>query len=363
MPDSGVVATLPDLDEAELVRRVTAQAATRDPGAAIEDLVRLEGGVSSLTFKAILRGSDGSTQPLVLKVAPPGLPPVRNRDVLRQARVLEVLAEVPGFPVPRVHLAESGNPPWFAMEFQPGDSYEPLLDVSPDPPDPTTVAERMHTITRALAWLHSKGPADLGLGDEPVVTVAEELNRWVRLFATIDEDIAAGHEKLGERLARQVPPDVSPVLVHGDYRLGNALFVGAQLQAIIDWEIWSVGDPRTDLAWVLMHTRPAHVFYEHRSPRDVAAGSLMPTPDELLATYVSARRDAGSTEDEIAQATVNLDWFLALAYYKTASTIAAIAKRERRRPRPTPEAKVLVAAARLGDILAAGHQVLDRAQR
>jgi len=124
-----------------------------------------------------------------------------------------------------------------------------------------------------------------------------------------------------------------------------------------------VGDPRTDLAWVLMHTRPAHVFYEHRSPRDVAAGSLMPTPDELLATYVSARRDAGSTEDEIAQATVNLDWFLALAYYKTASTIAAIAKRERRRPRPTPEAKVLVAAARLGDILAAGHQVLDRAQR
>ncbi|WP_207634256.1 phosphotransferase [Candidatus Frankia alpina] len=63
-----------------------------------------------------------------------------------------------------------------------------------------------------------------------------------------------GHEKLHERLAGSVPAGVEPRVLHGDFRLANMLFSGATLEAVIDWEIWSVGDPRSDLAWLLMHT-------------------------------------------------------------------------------------------------------------
>ena len=41
-------------------------------------------------------------------------------------------------------------------------------------------------------------------------------------------------------------------MVHGDYRLGNILCEGDEPTGIIDWEIWSVTDPRIDLGWLLL---------------------------------------------------------------------------------------------------------------
>ncbi|MGH3494261.1 MAG: phosphotransferase family protein, partial [Sciscionella sp.] len=244
-----------DLEPGELIRRVTTVARRTSPGAVVDGLRRLEGGVSSLTYAATLTDALGD-RPIVLKVAPPGLAPVRNRNVLRQARVLGGLADLPGFPVPAVLFQDVGEPPevppLFAMELCPGDSYEPMLDVSDSPPAPDVAGERMRVAARALARLHTVAPRTLGLGDEPVSPVREELDRWARLFATVDPDIGVGHEKLHARLAQRVPEDIAAQLLHGDYRVANMLFTGPKLEAVIDWEIWSVGDPRSDLAWLLM---------------------------------------------------------------------------------------------------------------
>jgi aminoglycoside phosphotransferase (APT) family kinase protein len=350
-----------DLDPDHLLRRATLAARRCAPGATLTGLRRLEGGVSSLTYASTLTDALGE-RPVVLKVAPPGLEPVRNRDVLRQAGVLRKLADLPGFPVPGVIFEDAGEPPeeppLFAMELRPGDSYEPLLDVSDHPPAPDVVAERMRVAARALARLQSKTTEALGLDTEPVSPVREELDRWRRLFATVDPDIAAGHEKLYARLAEEVPDGVSPRVLHGDYRVANMLFTGPRLEGVIDWEIWSVGDPRSDLAWLLMHVAPAQVFHEDRSPADVAAGSQMPSQAELLAEYAAARRALGASDDEVHEATTDLAWFLGVCYYKTASTIAVIYKRECKRPEPDP--KLVVAARHLGAVLEAGHRVLDR---
>lgn len=329
-------------------------------GASVTGLRRLEGGVSSLTYASTLTNALGE-RAVVLKVAPPGLTPVRNRDVLRQARVLRLLADLPGFPVPGVMFEDAGEPPevppLFAMELRPGDSYEPLLDVSDAPPAPDVAAERMRVAARALGRLQSETPGALGLGAEPVPPVREELDRWERLFATVDPDIGVGHEKLYARLAEAVPQGISPRVLHGDYRVANMLFTGPRLEAVIDWEIWSVGDPRSDLAWLLMHVEPAQVFHEDRSPADVAAGSQVPSQAELLTAYADARREHGSSDKDVRDATTGLAWFLGVCYYKTASTIAVIHKRERKRPNPDP--KLAVAARHLDQVLAAGHRVLD----
>ena len=245
----------------------------------------------------------------------------------------------------------------FAMELRPGEACG-LLDVSDHPPSAEDVVAREHALARALARLQSPTPERLGVTDEPVAPVAEELARWRRLLATVDPDIAVGHEKLAERLAQQVPADIAPRLVHGDYRAANALFVGPELEAVIDWEIWSVGDPRPDLGWVLMHTDPAHVFHTDRAPADLEAGRLMPSADELLASYLAARSELGATDAELADATTDLAWFLAVGHYKVASTIAVIWKRERKRSAPDP--KLAVAAERLDLVLAAGHAALDQ---
>nr|WP_235825729.1 phosphotransferase [Candidatus Frankia alpina] len=181
-----------DIDLADVLRRATAAARRVHPGADVAGLLRLEGGVSSLTYAATMR-TGASERPVVLKVAPAGLAPVRNRDVLRQAQVLRCLAGLDGFPVPAVEFADPGAPPQvpalFGMARRPGESYEPGLDVSPTSPSAAVAAQRMLVAARALARLQARSPDTLGLGAEPVCPAAEELGRWQRLFATVDADI------------------------------------------------------------------------------------------------------------------------------------------------------------------------------
>lgn len=97
-----------DLDG--LLDRATAAARRRTPDAELRGLRRLEGGVSSLTYASTLVG-DRADQPVVLKVAPAGLAPVRNRDVLRQAKVLRALSRLAEFPVPDVLSRIRGHRP------------------------------------------------------------------------------------------------------------------------------------------------------------------------------------------------------------------------------------------------------------
>ena len=74
-----------DLDE--LAARATAAAQSWAPGCVVDDVQPLTGGASSLTFTGRVVGGPPEHERIVLKVAPPGLEPVRNRDVARQARL------------------------------------------------------------------------------------------------------------------------------------------------------------------------------------------------------------------------------------------------------------------------------------
>jgi aminoglycoside phosphotransferase (APT) family kinase protein len=47
-------------------------------------------------------------------------------------------------------------------------------------------------------------------------------------------------------------PVAQPVLVHGDFRLGNLIVDEDGLAAVIDWELCHLGDPVEDLGWPLI---------------------------------------------------------------------------------------------------------------
>jgi aminoglycoside phosphotransferase (APT) family kinase protein len=343
------------LDIDDVRARATHRAREMRPDARVDGFRRLPGGLSGITLATDLH--DGETElPLVLKVAPPGLAPVLNRDVLRQARLLRALAGLDGFPVPAVVFEDAGDPPLFAMERVPGQAYEPGLDIADDAPSAELVRSRMLTAARTLAALHAVTPTSRGLGAEAPVSPSDELDRWRKLGATVDPSIGPGREEIAERLASGIPPSLAAVIQHGDFRLQNMLFVDDHLAGIIDWEIWSVGDPRSDLAWLLMHLNPAHVFDEERPARDRAAASGLPTSDALVSAYASERRARGADAATVAEATSGLGWFLGLAYFKTASTLAAIVKRDRRQPERDP--RLVTAERHLNDVLAAANAAL-----
>jgi aminoglycoside phosphotransferase (APT) family kinase protein len=50
-------------------------------------------------------------------------------------------------------------------------------------------------------------------------------------------------------LRARAPQCGSPVLVHGDFRVGNLMVGPAGLVGVFDWEFAHVGDPHEDLAW------------------------------------------------------------------------------------------------------------------
>ncbi|MEI2778273.1 MAG: phosphotransferase [Tetrasphaera sp.] len=208
------VGAVTEIPAATVLARSGAALQRTYPDATLTDLRRLPGGVSSLTYAAtIVRGPVAEA---VIKVAPAGLPAVRNRDVLRQARMMRALAAIPGVPVPWVLGEDDGDPPLFVMERITGECYEPGTDITTLPPAPTDVRARMRAAAEALARMQAMTPAALGIPpEEPTFTPEAELRRWARLLETVGPEIAAGHERLRDRLAEHPPAPGDPAVLHG----------------------------------------------------------------------------------------------------------------------------------------------------
>jgi aminoglycoside phosphotransferase (APT) family kinase protein len=311
---------------AQLRDRVGRRVTDWRPGARVLGVSPLTGGTSSLTFLVELGGVAAGETPVVLKVAPPGLAPVRNRDVLRQAR-LQKAVQVAGRPLaPDVLFSDPGDPPeappFMAMNLVPGECVEPVLSDDAERPSAGQVRARFLDAVRVLAQLHGIVPAEVGLGDEPAVGLAGEVDRWTRAFATLPRDMAGDYERAAKALRASMPAPLPPAVNHGDFRLGNTLCEGTRINAVIDWEIWSVGDPRIDLAWLAFFTDDAG----HPA---VAPGTVAGTP--------SGREIVRAYEDALGREVPELGWFDALTRYKEAGVTGLLLKRAMKLGRPVKE--------------------------
>jgi aminoglycoside phosphotransferase (APT) family kinase protein len=297
------------LDEDELNARLRKVL----PGLDVASVTQLTGGASSLTFSTII----DDTQKVVVKVCPPGLEPVGNRDVLRQARVQKSL-EGTAVPVPRIVAEDVGEPtdvpPFFVMEFMPGVCIEVGFLPADQLPPPEEVRGRQLDCARLMGELHKLDPTSIGLGDEPETTLEQEVQRWADSLEACDEDLRAGTADVAEQLLATAPGPMRSALLHGDFRTGNVLAEGAHVTSVIDWEIWSRADPRIDLAWFLL--------FSENDRRTPPPGS--PGVDELIDAYQIA---SGVT-------IVDLDWFRALVRYKQVAAAAFITRNARRRGAP-----------------------------
>lgn len=296
------------------------------------DIAPLAGGASGLTFAGTRDG-----QRVVIKVAPPGVEPVAHRDVLRQARVIKALAGS-GVPVPAVLCEDAGDPPdtppLYVMSHVDGDCVEPLFDGLPSTGG---LSDRYRNACRAMAALHRLAPTDLGLGDEPVVDPVAEVHRWSDTLRTVDPALVPDWPKVRDALLDCAPSAMMPRVVHGDFRLGNLLATGPQVNAVIDWEIWSIGDPRIDVGWFLINSDP------DTYRRVAGPDGTVPPIAELAGLYQS----------ELSCQVTDLPWFTALACFKSAATWSLIVKHNRRRSSPRAE---------LEDMAATLPRLLDRAR-
>ena len=311
---------------AQLRDRVGQRVTGWRPGARVRDVSPLTGGTSSLTFLVELAGVPAGETPVVLKVAPPGLPPLRNRDVLRQARLQQGVQGSRRPLAPDVLFSDPGDPPdvppFMAMNLVAGECVEPVLSDAAERPAPGVVRARFFDAVEVLAQLHGIVPAEAGLADEPVVGLADEVDRWTRAFATLPREMAGDYERAAKALRASMPAPLPPAVNHGDYRLGNTLCEGMRVNAVIDWEIWSVGDPRVDLSWMTFFTDDAG----HPA---VAPGTVVGTP--------AGREVVRAYEEALGRPVPELGWFDALTRYKEAAATGLLLKRALKLGRPVKE--------------------------
>jgi len=296
--------------DATFADRVAHAAAARFGHCTIRDIRALDGGHSGLTHVAELDTLDGVVS-AVVRATPRGRRPLGRHDVLRQARIMDALGRHSNVPVPKILFTDDGEPPFFGCELVAGVAIDPILGRPQLDETPGQIAGAWNAVIELLARLHAAPLDRLGLADEPLREPGDEVEIWGRTMraARMEHDERAA--RLEAALRATAPPRTATGLVHGDFRLGNVMMEGAEPRAVIDWEIWSVGDPAVDVGWLVQFTDAG--TYPGIG-RDVPG---TPTADEVVASYCEAAgRDPRS-----------LDWFLALGCFK----LAAIQAHNRRR--------------------------------
>jgi aminoglycoside phosphotransferase (APT) family kinase protein len=132
----------------------------------------------------------------------------------------------------------------FVMRALPG-TADPKVILACDDPDGL-----LRGIARDLARIHRLRQADVPEG-VPVMDYRAAIADLKAQFMEAGGDrpiIALGLKWLEDNC----PPEVEPVLNHGDYRMGNLLVEGSNLTGVLDWEIAHFGDRHEDLAFGCM---------------------------------------------------------------------------------------------------------------
>jgi aminoglycoside phosphotransferase (APT) family kinase protein len=195
---------------------------------------------------------DGRRSVVVRRPPPPPLPPGAH-DVVREARIQRALQDT-GVPVPRIlAIEETGEvlgQPFYVMSRLDGIV---VTDTAPTVLDGSAIAT---ALVDTLAALHRVDHVSVGLGDlaRPSGDIARHLRRFARMIDPDERGLDGEVGALQAWLSDDPPVPAVPAIVHGDYRLGNVMFAAtapAQILAVLDWELASIGDPLRDLGYLL----------------------------------------------------------------------------------------------------------------
>ncbi|HEY6398736.1 MAG TPA: phosphotransferase family protein [Solirubrobacteraceae bacterium] len=248
----------------------------------------------------------------VLRRPPRGPLPPSAHDVLREAHLLRALERTP-VRVPRV-LAVCEDPatigaPFYVMERLAGEvitsSLPPALD---SPAQRRRIADEL---IDALVEVHSVDWQRAGLEGfgKPTGYLERQLRRFTGLWEHNRTRELPQVEQLAHWLRENLPQSPPATIVHGDYRLGNAMFAPAapaRLIAVLDWEMATIGDPLADLGYLTSHWLHPGEEMGRFTMQTVTSLPGFPTRAELLARY----------ESRAGRLIPDLSWYVTLALWK-----------------------------------------------
>jgi aminoglycoside phosphotransferase (APT) family kinase protein len=210
------------------------------------------GGQSNITA----RMTDADGREFVLRRPPlHGVLPTAH-DMGREHRIIHALGPTP-VPVPDA-MAYCDDPdvigaPFYVMSYVAGIVLNDIETAESELDEPARARAGL-SLVDALVALHAVDIDAVGLGDlaRRDELIRRQLKRWHTQFeASKTRDLPAV-DRVHDALAARIPEQRESTVVHGDFRLGNCVVdTHGDIQAVLDWEICTLGDPRADVGYVL----------------------------------------------------------------------------------------------------------------
>lgn len=250
--DTAAVRKGEELDARALAAYLTGKIQGAAGGLTIE---QFPGGHSNLTY--LLRA--GANE-YVLRRAPLGPVAPKAHDMAREYAVLAAVH--PHFPeAPCVlHLCEDPGvigAVFFIMDRRRGtilrDSVPPGIESQPDHPRRISDAfidcqARLHAID-----IRATGLVSLG---RPEGFVERQVRGWADRWNRAKTEEMPAMETVIRWLEARLPASAEATLVHNDYKLDNVMLSEGsidRIEAVLDWEMTTVGDPLADVGLTLCY--------------------------------------------------------------------------------------------------------------
>lgn len=311
--ETGQVRDVHRLDEGALARYLSTHVAGF---AGPLTVTQFKGGQSNPTYLLETPG-----RRYVLRKKPPGALLASAHQIEREYRVIAALAGS-GVPVPQaLHLCDDPaiiGTPFYLMGHVAGRVFR-------DPQLPGLAPAERGAVYRAmvagLAGLHMVDYQAVGLGDfgRAGGYVGRQIDRWTRQYRASETETVADLDRLIAWLPGHVPAADETTIVHGDYRMENAIFdpVAPDMVAVLDWELGTLGHPLSDLAYNCLPYHLADAQMGTLVGLDLAAAGI-PGEAEYVAEYCRLTGRDGLP-----------DWafYLAFSMFRLAAIMQGVYKR------------------------------------
>jgi aminoglycoside phosphotransferase (APT) family kinase protein len=282
----------------------------------------ISGGRSNLTFMV----ADNSSQWVLRRPPLHGLTPSAH-DMAREYKVVAALADT-AVPVARaVALCDDDSvlgAPFQMVEYVAGQVVRSRAELEAMG-DEQVIEGCVDALIRVLADLHAIDPAAVGLADfgKPSGYLERQVRRWGSQWELVrlsDDDRDPDVQRLYSALQQSIPQQSRTSIVHGDYRIDNTILDAddpAQVRAVVDWELSTLGDPLSDAALMCVYRDPSLdlIINTHAA----WTSPLLPVADELAHRYSLVS----------GQPLAHWNFYMALGYFKLAIIAAGIDFRSR----------------------------------
>jgi aminoglycoside phosphotransferase (APT) family kinase protein len=204
-------------------------------------------GYSNLTYLI-----KDATQSWVLRRPPFGAAVKGGHDMGREFRILSGLHPVYGkVPEPYHYCDDEAvlGAPFYLMEKVEGVIVRKDLPISLSSADALNAFSTQMVDT--LAEIHGVDIAAAGFSNlgQPEGYVSRQITGWIKRYSLAQTEIIPQMSKIADWLLAGMPEEAGVALIHNDYKIDNVVVSSetADVVAVLDWEMATVGCPLMDL--------------------------------------------------------------------------------------------------------------------